>query len=81
MANVKKLKDEYKYHFKYQMEVTLAKSNRRKRPRLLPDRKIEVFCNDLSDADSIAFRTFLDQNVPEKYHSEATGMILSKEEV
>jgi hypothetical protein len=40
-----------------------------------------VFCNDLSDADSIAFRTFLDQNVPEKYHSEATGMILSKEEV
>jgi len=69
MANVKKLKDEYKYHFKYQMEVTL------------PDRKIEVFCNDLSDADSIAFRTFLDQNVPEKYHSEAEGIILSKEEV
>ena len=80
MANVKKLKDEYKYHFKYQMEVTLAKSNRRKRPRFASG-KIEVFCNDLSSADAIAFRTFLDQNVPEKYHSEAEGIILSKEEV
>ena len=71
-----KSEDEYRYHFKYQMEVTLAKSNRRKRPRFASG-KIEVFGDDLSIADTIAFRTFLGQDVPGKYHSEAEGIMLN----
>ena len=72
--------DEYKYHFKYKIDVILNESERRKRPRFAPG-KVDVFCDDLSYADGIAFQTFLDQNVPKKYHSTAEGIILSKEEV